>query len=268
MLEKVKQRINQIVEIAPQGDIPSRVFDIFIMSLIILNVLAVIFGSVKYIDIRFHDILWQFEVLSIIVFTIEYILRLWSCTVNYEYKGSFLGRIKYALTPSLIIDFTAISPFYLAMIMPLFTTVDLRIIRVFRLFRIFRMLKVARYNDSLNTIIRVFKNKKEQIYITILVALILLIFTSSLLYFAEHEAQPDVFSSIPAAMWAGVVSLTPIGYGNAYPVTILGRLFAALSAFFGIALFALPTGILASGFTEEIKRRPKNVCPHCGKEMR
>jgi voltage-gated potassium channel len=206
-----------------------------------------------------------FEVISVAIFTVEYLLRLWSWTENEKYRHPFFGRLRYIFTPMALIDFFAILPFY----MPMFIPFDLRFLRGLRLFRVFRLLKLGRYVKSLRTIKNVFVRKKEELLITTFSVLILLIFASSLMYFVEREAQPNKFTSIPAAMWWGISTLTTIGYGDIFPITVLGKLLGSLIAILGIGLFALPAGILASGFASEIKeqRVETKVCPHCGKEM-
>jgi voltage-gated potassium channel len=140
-----------------------------------------------------------------------------------------------------------------------------------RLFRLFRVLKLARYSESLQTFIDVLRLKKEELVLMFFAILILLVISSSLVYEAEHEAQPDAFASIPAAMWWGIVTLATVGYGDVYPETDLGKLIGSIVVILGIGLFALPTGVLASGFAEVLarkkeKHRMKTMrCPHCGR---
>jgi len=197
MFQKTKRRIFEILEIASFGDLPSRVFDILIMVLILLNVVAVILETVKSLSSQFGNFFSIFEASSVGVFTVEYVLRLWTCTVDKRFENPLVGRIRFALTPLILVDLIAILPFYLPMIFPF----DLRFIRILRLFRFFRLLKMARYSESLKTLGNVMKAKKEELIITLSVVLILLVFASSLMYFLEHEAQPQGFSSIPAALW-------------------------------------------------------------------
>jgi len=143
-------------------------------------------------------------------------------------------------------------------------------VRALRLFRLFRVLKLARYSESIQTFVDVIRLKKEELMLMFFAILILLVISSSLMYNAEHEAQPEAFSSIPAAMWWGIVTLATVGYGDVYPITPWGKFIGSIVVILGIGLFALPTGVLASGFSEVLaqkKREHKDhfVCPHCGR---
>ncbi len=261
MNQKLKSRIFEILEIS-SVDLYSRTFSIFIMSLISLNVLAVILETVESISLRYELFFTTFEMFSVAIFTIEYLLRLWTCTADKRFENPITGRLRFAVTPLAVVDLFAVLPFYLPLIFPF----DTRFIRILRLFRLFRAFKMVRYSDSLKLMGNVLKAKKEEIVITLFIMVILLIFTSSLIYLVEHEAQPQAFSSIPASMWWGVVTLATVGYGDIYPITPLGKFFGAIISILGIGMFALPTGILASGFIEEIrKKQGKLICPHCGK---
>ena len=260
----IRKRTWEIVEVAKRGDTASRVFDITILSLIFLNVLAVIVGSVQSIQARYGTFLELFEVVSVAVFTIEYLIRLWSCTADLRFHGRVTGRLRFALRPMPIIDLLSIMPFYLP-----FVYVDLRSLRALRLFRILRIAKVGRYYSSLNLIKRVFVSKKEELVLTSVLMVLLLIISSTILYYCENSAQPDVYSSIPVTMWWAAATLTTVGYGDIYPVTILGKLFASIISILGIGMFALPTGILGAGFVEEIQKakEPEKICPHCGNKL-
>ena len=259
-----KSRVHEIMEMIPTEDVPSNIFHWFMIILILLNVMAVTLETVERFSYYTHYFS-AFEVFSIAVFTIEYLLRLWSCTADKKFESPVVGRIRFMVTPLALIDLMAVLPFYLPMIFPL----DLRFIRVLRLFWVFRVFKMGRYTESFKTFGNVLRAKKEDLAVTVFSVLILLQVASSLMYYAEHSAQPARFSSIPAAMWWGVTTLTTLGYGDIYPVTVLGKILGAVIALLGIGLFALPAGILASGFAEEIqkKRQTQRTCPHCGKEI-
>lgn len=261
---RIKKRTFEILEIAAEDDSVSKAFDIFIITLISLNVLAVVLETVESLYTQFSQVFNTFELISVAVFTVEYVLRLWTCTENREYASPVTGRLKFMANPMSLIDLMAVLPFYLPVVMPL----DPRFLRALRLFRLFRMFKMGRYSESLQTLGNVMKAKKEEFAVTFFVISLLLVFASSSVYFVEHDAQPEAFSSIPAAMWWGVAALTTVGYGDVYPITPVGKFLGAVIALLGIGMFALPAGILASGFAEELQKKgKKRVCPHCGKEI-
>lgn len=255
MVKRIKERLYEILEIAAVGDITSKLFDIFIITLITLNVIAVILATVERLDSQYQYYFRIFEIFSVTIFTIEYLLRLWVCTINRNFRNSITGRIKYIFTPFAIIDLLAILPFYLPMIIPL----DLRFVRAVRFFRLFRLFKLGRYSKALLLLKKVLKEKKEELILVIFVVFLLLIIFSSLMYFIEKEAQPEAFSSIPEAMWWGIITLTTVGYGDVYPITPLGKILGALIAFLGIGMFALPAGILGSGLVEVARKKEINT---------
>jgi voltage-gated potassium channel len=259
----LRQRTWEIFEVADQGDSVSRLVDYFLLALIFTNVVAVIAETVEPIALRFGDFLNWFELFSVIVFTAEYLSRLWSCTVHPKYAHPVKGRVRFALTPMELVDLLAILPFYLP-----FLGVDLRFLRILRLLRIFRVAKLGRYIESIHLFKKVLQKKKEELVLTLGVVVFLLVITASLMYFMEHDAQPESFPNIPATMWWAVVTLTTVGYGDVYPITAVGRVLAAAVAILGIGLFALPTAILGSGFLEAVQetRQPK-ACPHCGEVL-
>ncbi|PSO84547.1 MAG: potassium channel protein [Cyanobacteria bacterium QS_7_48_42] len=269
MRQRLKRRIFKILEITPPEDSISIIFDRFILTLIFLNLVAVSLETVDGIGMQYKYYFRVFEVFSVIFFTVEYLLRVWCCTVYRQFRNPLWGRLRFMLTPFALVDLIAIVPFYLPLLLP-----DLRFFRSLRLLRFFRLLKMGRHSESFQTIGKVLIIKQKDLIVSLFVLFVSLLFSSSLMYFAEHEAQPEAFSSIPAAMWWGVITLTTVGYGDVYPVTTLGKLLGAALAILGIGIFALPAGILASGFADEIqtKRTPprqekQRTCPHCGKAI-
>lgn len=265
MSRSLRAHVHRILEPSTQDDTASRLFDIAIIVLIVMNVLAVILETVPEVQASYGALLRWFEWAPIAIFTVEYLLRIWSCTASMQFHGPVWGRLRFMFSPYALIDLLAILPFYLP-----FVFIDLRFLRAIRLLRIFRLLKIARYSESLKTFGRVFAVKKEELFIHLFMVGILMILASSLMYYIEHETQPEAFSSIPAAMWWAVAALTTVGYGDVYPVTALGKFLGMLIAILGIGLFAVPAGILGSGFVEEIQKKVKvaeKTCPHCGKEL-
>lgn len=241
-----KARIYQILEKADQGDHTSKVVDLFLMGLILLNIIAVIIETVESIRIQYAVFFEYFEFFSIIVFASEYILRVWTCTEDPYYKGAIIGRIKYIFSFMALIDLIALIPFFL----PKLVQLDGRFLRGLRLLRIFRLLKFTRYSKAMKLISKVLRAKREELTVAMVIAGLLLVLISCLMYFVEHNEQPEAFSSIPATMWWGVATLTTVGYGDVYPVTVLGKILGGFMAIMGVGVFALPAGILATGFND------------------
>ncbi|MGB3466689.1 MAG: ion transporter [Cyclobacteriaceae bacterium] len=229
----------------------SRIFDIFIMTLIILNVAAVILETVDSIADEYHRFFVLFELFSVIIFTFEYFLRLWACTGLEEYSHPVWGRISYMFTLGALIDLLAILPFYI----PIFISIDGRFLRILRLFRLFRLFKLGRYSSAFKMIENVLNNRRSELTISVGIILSMLVIASSMMYFIENEAQPEKFSSIPETMWWGVATLTTVGYGDVYPITPFGQLFGAVIAILGVGMFALPAGIIAAGFERELTKK-------------
>ncbi|MGE5416197.1 MAG: ion transporter [Acidobacteriota bacterium] len=261
-----KKRCYEILILDLPGDVVGKIIDGSLLVLIILNVLAVMVGTVEEITVSYGRALYIFEIFSVVIFTIEYLLRIWCCTLDERFSGPLTGRIRFFFQAMTLIDLAAILPFYL----PMLVTLDTRFLRALRLFRLFRVLKVGRYSNSVRLLGLVLSKKREELVVSFSAVMVILIIISSVMFFLEHDSQPDKFSSIPATMWWGVACLTTVGYGDVFPVTVMGRILGALAAVVGLALFALPTGIIAAAFYEELeshKNQSQGTCPHCGKEI-
>lgn len=245
-----------------------------ILWLILLSVAAVVLESVEEINARIHPYLMILEYFSVAVFTVEYLLRLWSVVENVKFSHPFWGRIRYIFSFFGLIDLVAVLPFYLHHVIP----TSLLMLRALRLVRLLRVLKLGRYSVSIGILSRVFRKKREELATSLLVISLILLISSALMFYLEHEAQPKAFPNIPASLWWGVATLTTVGYGDIYPITALGKLCAAVIAILGIGLVALPSGILVSGFIEEMPHRHQpaaephpepahKYCPHCGEKL-
>lgn len=265
MYSYTKEKVHLLLDPAEGGKFTDRLVNSFIVGLIILNTVIVILETVRSIYLPNKELFKFIEAFSIIIFSIEYILRVWACTSIEKYSHPVTGRLKYMVSGPALIDLLAILPFYL----PLFVARDIAFIRIIRLIRFFRFFKLGRYMHASKVITNVFKAKKEELIISFIITMFLIIIAASVMYYAEHEAQPDKFSSIPATMWWSVATLTTLGYGDVYPITILGKFLTACISILGIGIFALPAGILASGFSIEFKKlkTDKKHCPHCGEEL-
>lgn len=266
MLERIKYHVYDILVETDDDELIDKIVAVLLMMLILISSLAVVLETVESLNQKYGSIFHAIEVVSLVIFSIEYVLRVWVATYTAEYSRPFWGRVKYIFTPLALIDLIAI----LTAVTPLIFAVDLLFIRFLRVFRLFRLLKMNRYVESLNTLDDVVRAKKEELLVMFAMIVMLLLFSSSLMYLVEHEAQPDKFPDIPSAMWWGIATLTTVGYGDVFPITGLGKFFGAFIALLGVGMFALPAGLLASGFAEEIRRcREKReececLCPHCG----
>ncbi|WP_052733004.1 ion transporter [Hymenobacter terrenus] len=221
-----------------------RFTDTLLISLVLLNTVAVIMESVPHLYQQYRSWFTGIEIISVYVFTLEYVARVWSAVEDRRFRHPISGRLRFAFTPFALIDLLAILPFYLTL-----GGFDLRFLRVVRLFRV---LKVTRYVKALRLIQKVVRRKRPELLVTVGVIAVMLILVSSMMYYVESEAQPDKFGSIPETMWWGVATLTTVGYGDVYPITPLGKILSSLIAVLGLGLFAIPTGLLASGFTEHV----------------
>ncbi|MGY6561504.1 MAG: ion transporter [Luteibaculaceae bacterium] len=225
--------------------------DIFIATLIVLNFLIFILETVESFRLKYGKITDYFELFSLGVFTIEYVLRIYSAPSSREFKKEKNPRTKFALSFFGIIDFIAVFPGILLQIFGVYFPGNA--VRILRLAKVFRLFKLSRYFAALRVMGKVLAKKKEQMIISITLLIILLLFSSIIMYFVERKANPEFFSSIPATMWWAVATLTTVGYGDVTPITTVGKVLGGLIAVLGVGLFALPAGILASGFSTELE---------------
>ena len=248
---KIQIRTNELLSRGSSTDLQSRLVDIFLFILILLNVTAVCLESVKSIRDSFGYEFFIFETISVVIFSIEYFLRVWSASANAETisKNLIKKRLKYIFSFNGIIDLGAILP----SILPIFFGgVDLRWLRVLRLLR---LLKLSNYSTALEDFFSAIKEDWQSFSAALYLMLIALFLSSSLMYIAEHEVQPDNFSSIPETMWWGLITLTTVGYGDVSPVTPLGKVIGAFTAIMGICTVALLTGIVATSFANLRSRK-------------
>ncbi len=271
MYHATKKKVHGLLHPEIVGDKHwDKIINVFIIVLIILNVIAVIIETVDSIHIKYKDFFYYFDMVSAIIFTVEYVLRVWSSNHEEKYKHSVWGRLKYMVSLGALIDLLAILPFFLHVFFGF--GIDLREIRILRLFRVFRLFRLTAYMKSAQMIINVFKSRKNELLLSLVLVLFLIIFSSCAIYFAEHlhPENKDKFTSIPATLWWSVVTLTTTGYGDMYPMTALGKFMAGVIMLTGVAFFALPAGIITSGFLEEsrkIKKHRHIKCPHCNQDI-
>ena len=274
MYRKVKEKAFEIIE---SGKTPlSKIINITIVILIFLTLITVV-ASTFDISNSLRIIFSKFEIFSTIIFTVEYILRVWTSDLLYPELSPIRARIKYIFSFMALIDFIAILPFYLLF----FIKIDLQALRTLRALRLLRIIKINRYTTALKTITQVFKNKANQLISSMVVVGLLMIIASVLMYNFESEAQPDKFSNAFDSLWWAMSALTTVGYGDVYPIAVAGKILGIVIAIIGIGMVAVPTGIITAGFTEvlhnkkskktnnsgesiEDKKDEKKYCPYCG----
>ncbi len=256
-----RKRLYLTLDPSEKGGLPERIFEIVLISIIALNMLAIVLESVQEIRENYHYIFSEFEIFSITFFAVEYVARIYSIVEDEKFSHPVKGRLRFMRTPLSIVDLLAFLPFFITLL-----PIDLRFLRVFRLMALFRLLKLARYLHAMSIFKRVLADRKEQLLLSFLFIIFILVIMSFVMFYAEHAAQPDQFSSIPATMWWGVATLTTVGYGDIVPITPIGKIIGGLFAIAGVGLLALPAGILSSGFFEQLHSNTRK-CPHCGKDI-
>ena len=285
----VFETIQSSADTSGQERIASRIFDDVIMVLIVFSVVSVFLCTFTIPDWLFR-ILIRIEFVSIIIFTVEYALRIWTADLLHPGLNPVRARIRYITSPMAIIDLIAILP----VILPFLHLYNLVGVRAFRLVRLLRVFKLNRYSDALAAIADVFRSKAQQMVASVFFVFIILILASLLIYYAEHDAQPEQFKNAFSGLWWAVATLTTVGYGDIYPITPLGRFLGAIIAILGIGMVAVPTSILSAGFMESLEKQtsgqkdaesaaaeplqreksakddsfePPQYCPHCGKKL-
>lgn len=237
-----------MLEVGTSGDPLSRTIDIMILALVFGNVAATVLESVETFRTPYRDLFVGFERVSIIAFTAEFLCRLWSAADSRPgIESVTLNRLHYLRSPLAIVDLLAIAPFYFFPLLGL----DLRFLRVFRLLR---LVKLTRYSKALSRVFEVYRLQRSGLAASLFLMSITIVVAASLLYVIEYPVQPEAFSSIPAAMWWAVCTLTTVGYGDVTPITPLGKTVTSFVSIIGIAMVALPTSLLASGFAHIMER--------------
>lgn len=258
-----KKRIFDIIQIGYAGDVASRTFDIAITVAIIINLFIAIFDTFEQ-SIPYQPVLDVIEWITVIGFTIEYILRVWTAEYLYPNKCTGIARIKYILSVSGIVDLLSFLPNYL----PVFFPAGAVAFRMFRVIRILRIFRVNSYYDALNVITEVIRRKRDQILSSVFIIVMLIIASSLCMYSLEHEAQPEVFKNAFSGIWWSVSTLLTVGYGDIYPVTVLGKMFSIIITFLGVGMVAIPTGILSAGFVEQYSLIKKSTDYLMEKELK
>lgn len=245
-MNKAKSRIFNIIQIGKSHDILSKLFDWFIVIMIFLNLFVTIAMTFNESE-PYQDALGWLELITIIIFTIEYFLRVWTADLLYPEYSKGKAIVKFVFSFYGIIDLLTFFPYYLPFMFPA-GAVAFRILRVIRIFRLFKI--NARY-DAFNVITDVFKEKKNQLLSSVVLILMMMVASSLCMYSLENEAQPGVFSNAFSGIWWASSTLLTVGYGDIYPVTIGGKIMAIVISFLGVGMVAIPTGIISAGFVEQ-----------------
>ena len=270
-MQRIARRIYDIIETGRAGDNLSRVFDACLISLIVLNVIAIMLESFQELNAAYARHFHALEIFTIVLFTLEYILRVATANFAYPELGPIASRLRWIFSFSGLVDLLAILPFYV----PLLIAFDLRFLRMIRVLRLLRILKLRRYSHSIRIIGRILNDKKEELLTALFISTILMIIASTFMYYLEHEAQPEAFPNVVATMWWAVATLTTVGYGDIFPITSAGKVFAGIISVIGIGIIALPTGILSAAFIEQLQKEKaeraasqrQRYCPHCGEKL-
>ena len=252
----IRKRVAQLLEPGLENGVSGKLVDLILMLLIVANVIVAMLATMPTYDSRWGGLFWKFEVFSVCIFTVEYLLRIWSCVELDKFRGKSAtkARLKWMFSPLGLIDLLAILPFYVFLFLPANTHSALAL-RLFRALRLLRIFKLARYSAALDILGSVIRREASPLLMIASLSLVLLILSAWGMYLIEGPTHPEHFSSVPDALWWAVITMTTVGYGDVIPVTTGGRLFAGLVSIIGFATAALPAGVLAAGFVGEVRRR-------------
>ena len=249
-LNSIRLKVYELLEPAAPSDTWSRLIDYFLVFLIIGNAVAFAIDTVDFIHEEWGDLINLFTVFSIVIFTFEYVLRIWSSVevLHGQNVPDWQKRIKHFFHPLQLIDLAVLVTFWFASFLPY----DLRVLRIVRLVVFFRM---ARYSPALQTLGAVIQSEWQALVSTLMIMFSLVLIAATGIYFIERDIQPEVFGNVPAATWWAIATLTTVGFGDVVPITPLGKIFGGLVMIFGLGMFALPIGILSTGFAQHSNQR-------------
>jgi voltage-gated potassium channel len=246
----LRQQLYEIIEQAHPGERASRTIEIFIVAVVLVNLAAVILESIPDLRARFHGLFVAIEIFCLAVFTVEYALRLYIAPEHEPNKhlSALRARFRYAISPLGIIDFLAIVPFWLGLVTPNYP-------RLVLVLRVLQFLKLSRYSRSVQSLLDTVYEERRALGGCMLIVVGLAIISGTLMHVVEGHIQPDKFGTIPDAMWWAIVTLGTIGYGDVVPITPAGKLVASATTIAAVVTLALPVGIIATAFADQIHRR-------------
>ncbi|MBO7440063.1 MAG: ion transporter [Bacteroidales bacterium] len=289
--QQFERSLYHLVDEKNESNKLSKGFNYFLMALIILSVGEMALETDDNIFLPYREYFNIFDFFTVMVFSVEYAIRIMTAHLDPENRGKTRWQSirSYVFSFAGLVDLISILPFYLT-----FTNIDLRVLRMIRLLRFFRVFKITRYNDSMKLVVDVIKDKSSEIGVIMGLIIIIMIISSFIMFYAEHEAQPEQFPNVLGCLWWAVVTMTTIGYGDVYPVTMVGKIVGSTMALLGIGLVAMPTGIISAGFLEKVNERKekklaenkksdgkteedeqgaasdddkKHFCPYCGHRL-
>lgn len=244
---KRRKRLFEIIEVGNDLDRISRSYDFINVLAIILNLSASILYTFADIMEKYDVWILMVEEITVAFFAIDYVLRIWTARFLYPGKREIRSIKKYVFSFTGIVDLLSFLPYYL----PIFFPAGAVAFRMLRIVRIFRLFRINAYYDSLNVITEVIRGKKQQLFSSVFIILVLMLASSLCMYSLEHEAQPEVFSNAFSGIWWSASTLLTVGYGDIYPVTTLGKVFGIVITFLGVGMVAIPTGIISAGFVDQ-----------------
>ncbi len=261
--EEKKKRVFDIIQIGHTGDFVSILFDVLLTGAILCNLFIAIFDTFEA-SAPYKGLLNVLEWITVLGFTVEYALRVWTARYLYPRQTQGRARLKYIFSFGGLIDLLSFLPFYL----PLYFPAGIVAFRTLRIMRILRLFQLDRYYDAFNVIADVLKRKRDQIFSSMMILLMLMMASSLCMYGLEHDAQPDVFQNAFSGFWWSASTLLTVGYGDIYPITVPGKILGIFITFLGVGMVAIPTGILSAGFVEQYGARKEAVQYMVEEELR
>lgn len=264
-----RKRIFEIIQIGCKTDFASRAFDFTVVILVLISVIISVCYTFDELA-AYYNIFHVIEAITVFFFVIELVLRVWTADLLFE-KGKVAAAIRYLVSFNGMVELWSIIPFFLPLLFPK----GIIVFRIFRVVRILRLFQVNQHTDAMSMIIKVVKRKRNQLLSSMLIIFIIMLMSSLVMYGFEHEAQPDIFENAFSGIWWATSTLLTVGYGDIYPVTIMGKVVSIFITFLGVGMVAIPTGILSAGFTEyiseqrkaQLKEKTMRYCPQCGEKL-